>query len=111
MLKTSNIILRLLLNFYIDQKLDKMMESGKHNDLKWGNRLGYIMLPFKIAMHDDSLDYVCNAKKTMDRKKHSLEAIVTRVITETVTKLFGIEVITTPIPIYPYICFGKSNNG
>ncbi|WVZ56981.1 hypothetical protein U9M48_007436 [Paspalum notatum var. saurae] len=70
------------------QKLAKMMESGKHNDLKWGNRLGY------IAMHDDPLDYVRNAKKTVDRKKHSLEAVVTHVIAETVTKLFGIEVST-----------------
>lgn len=70
-----------------------MMDSGKHNDLRWGNRLGYIMLPFEIAMHDDPLDYVRNAKKTVDRKKHSLEAIVTRVVTETVTKLLGIEVI------------------
>jgi hypothetical protein len=69
-----------------------MMESGKHNDLKWGNRLGYIMLPFEIVMHKDPLDYVRNAKKTVDRKKHSLEAIVTHAITVMITKLFGIEV-------------------
>ncbi|CAL4914469.1 unnamed protein product [Urochloa decumbens] len=77
------------------QKLANMMESGRHNDLKWGNRLGYIMLPFEIAMHDDPLDYVRNAKKTVDRKKHSLEAIITHAITVTVTKLFGIEVSTS----------------
>jgi hypothetical protein len=75
------------------QQLAKMMESGnKHNDLKWGNRLGYIVLPFEIVKHDDPLDYVRNAKKTVDRKKHSFEAIATHVIAETVTKLFGIEV-------------------
>ncbi|CAN6312706.1 unnamed protein product [Urochloa humidicola] len=74
------------------QELAKMMESGKHNDLKWGNRLGYIMLPFEIAMHDDPLDYVRSAKKTIDRKKHSLEAIITHAITVMVTKLFGTEV-------------------
>ncbi|CAL4922726.1 unnamed protein product [Urochloa decumbens] len=50
------------------QKLANMMESGRHNDLKWGNRLG---------------------------KKHSLEAIITHAITVTVTKLFGIEVSTS----------------
>ncbi|GJN07837.1 hypothetical protein PR202_ga25703 [Eleusine coracana subsp. coracana] len=55
----------------LDDKLAKMMESGKHNELKWGNRLGYIMLPFEIVMHDGPLDYVRNAKKTVDRKKHS----------------------------------------
>ncbi|CAN6295050.1 unnamed protein product [Urochloa humidicola] len=76
------------------QELTKMMESGKHNDLKWGNRLGYIVLPFKIVKHDDPLDYVRDAKKTVDRKKHSFEAIATHLIAETVTKLFGIEVST-----------------
>ncbi|CAN6306583.1 unnamed protein product [Urochloa humidicola] len=76
------------------QQLAKMMESGKHNDLKWGNRLGYIVLPFKIVKHDDPLDYVRDAKKTVDRKKHSFEAIATHLIAETVTKLFGIEVST-----------------
>ena len=85
------------------QELAKMMESGKHNDLKWGNRLGYIVLPFEIVRHDDPLDYVRNAKKTVDRKKHSLEAIVTRVIIETVTKLFRIEVISAPISSYRYV--------
>ncbi|CAL4922725.1 unnamed protein product [Urochloa decumbens] len=77
------------------QNLDKMMESGKHNDLKWGNRLGYIILPFEIAMHEDPLDYIRNAKKTLDRKKHSLEAIITHVMTVMITKLFGIEVSTS----------------
>ncbi|RCV44735.1 hypothetical protein SETIT_9G398600v2 [Setaria italica] len=76
------------------QQLAKMMESGKHNDLKWGNRLGYIVLPFEIVKHDDPLDYVRNGKKTVDRKKHSFEAIATHLIAETVTKLFGIEVAT-----------------
>ena len=63
-----------------------MMDSGQHNDLRWGNRLGYIMLPFEIAMHDDLLDYVRNAKKTMDRKKHSIEAIITRVVIEVIKR-------------------------
>ncbi|CAL4922733.1 unnamed protein product [Urochloa decumbens] len=76
------------------QQLARMMESGKHNDLKWGNRLGYIVLPFEIVKHDDPLDYVRDAKKTVDRKKHSFEAIATHLIAETVTKLFGIEVST-----------------
>ncbi|CAL4930927.1 unnamed protein product [Urochloa decumbens] len=76
------------------QQLAKMMESGKHNDLKWGNRLGYIVLPFEIVKHDDPLDYVRDAKKTVDRKKHSFEAIATHLIAETVTKFFGIEVST-----------------
>ncbi|RLN40791.1 O-acyltransferase WSD1-like [Panicum miliaceum] len=74
-------------------QLAEMMEPGKHNDLKWGNRLGYIVLPFEIVRHDDPLDYVRNAK-TVDRKKHSFEAIATHAIAETVTKLFGVEALT-----------------
>ncbi|KAL6593808.1 hypothetical protein ACP70R_048709 [Stipagrostis hirtigluma subsp. patula] len=72
------------------QKLAKMMESSKH--MKWGNRLGYIILPFHIALHDDPLEYVRKAKKTVDRKKHSLEATLTHMITEAATKLFGVKV-------------------
>lgn len=69
-----------------------MMESNEKNDVKWGNKLGYILLPFHIHGHNDPLEYVIKAKKVADRKKHSLEAIFTRFIAEFTTKCFGIEV-------------------
>uniref|UniRef100_A0A453LFI5 O-acyltransferase WSD1 C-terminal domain-containing protein n=1 Tax=Aegilops tauschii subsp. strangulata TaxID=200361 RepID=A0A453LFI5_AEGTS len=47
------------------------------NDVAWGNQLGYILLPFHLAMHNDPLAYVRKAKMTVDRKKSSLEAIFT----------------------------------
>ncbi|KAL6648125.1 hypothetical protein ACP70R_012349 [Stipagrostis hirtigluma subsp. patula] len=73
-------------------KLAEMMQSGKHNDVKWGNQVGYIILPLHIAMHDDPLEYVHKAKKIVDRKKNSLEAIFTHVVTNMATRLFGIKV-------------------
>nr|CAB3474385.1 unnamed protein product [Digitaria exilis] len=58
----------------------EMIEAGKSKAVKWGNKLGYIILPFHIAMHDDPLEYVRTAKKTVDRKKSSLEALFTHLL-------------------------------
>ncbi|KAL6614429.1 hypothetical protein ACP70R_036699 [Stipagrostis hirtigluma subsp. patula] len=73
----------------------EMMESGKSKAVKWGNKLGYIILPFHIAMHDDPLEYIRTAKKTVDRKKSSLEAIFTHAIGEMVLNLFGVKAAAT----------------
>ena len=44
-----------------------MMEKG--TKAKWGNCIGSVLLPFAIALRDDPLDYVRQAKATIDRKK------------------------------------------
>lgn len=72
------------------QALADMME--KNTEAKWGNWIGYVLLPFTIALRDDPLDYIREAKTTIDRKKHSLEAIYTFSIAELVLKFFGIKV-------------------
>lgn len=69
-----------------------MMESSKHNNMRWGNQVGQIILPFHIVMHDDPIEYVRNAKKIVDRKKHSLEAMITHGIAKRATKLLGVKV-------------------
>ncbi|OEL16934.1 O-acyltransferase WSD1 [Dichanthelium oligosanthes] len=74
------------------QELAQMMESSKHNDVKWGNQVGQIILPFHIALHDDPLEYVRKAKKIVDRKKHSFEVMFTYGIGKTATELFGAKV-------------------
>ncbi|XWS46233.1 hypothetical protein CRYUN_Cryun14cG0046900 [Craigia yunnanensis] len=71
------------------QALADMME--KDAEVKWGNWIGYVLLPFTIAIRSDPLDYVRDAKATVDRKKRSLEAIYTFTIAELVLKLFGIK--------------------
>ncbi|KAF9600835.1 hypothetical protein IFM89_013070 [Coptis chinensis] len=58
------------------QALADMMDKGK-SDAKWGNWMGYVLLPFNIGLRDDPLDYVREAKAIIDRKKLSLEAIYT----------------------------------
>lgn len=67
-----------------------MME--KNTEAKWGNWVGYVLLPFDINLRDDPLDYIRKAKATIDRKKRSLEALFTSSFAELVLKLFGIKV-------------------
>ncbi|TYJ26899.1 hypothetical protein E1A91_A07G151500v1 [Gossypium mustelinum] len=71
------------------QALADMME--KDGEAKWGNWIGYVLVPFTIARRDDPLDYVRDAKATIDRKKRSLEAIFTFSISELALKLFGVK--------------------
>ncbi|KAJ4951611.1 hypothetical protein NE237_028443 [Protea cynaroides] len=73
------------------QALADMMEKDK-TDCKWGNRIGYVLLPFTIALRDDPLDYVREAKAIIDRKKHSYEAIYSFISCQLVVKLFGFKV-------------------
>uniref|UniRef100_A0ACD5UV04 Uncharacterized protein n=1 Tax=Avena sativa TaxID=4498 RepID=A0ACD5UV04_AVESA len=73
------------------QKNVNMIESGKSDDVTWGNQLGYVILPFHLARHHDPLEYVHKAKKTMDRKKASLEVVFTCKISEVFLQMFGIK--------------------
>lgn len=72
------------------QAFADMME--KDTEAKYGNWIGYVLLPFTIGIRDDPLDYVREAKATVDRKKHSFEAIFSFSIVEIVLKLFGTKV-------------------
>ncbi|KAA3458805.1 O-acyltransferase WSD1-like [Gossypium australe] len=72
------------------QALADMME--KDGKAKWGNWIGYVLLLFTVAIRDDQLEYVRDAKATIDRKKRSLEAIFTFSIAELALKLFGVKV-------------------
>jgi len=69
-----------------------MMDSGKNNGAKWGNLIGYMILPFHIAMHDDPLEYIRQGKRTAERKKASLEAVFTYWSGNLIVKLFGMKV-------------------
>ncbi|CAL4973841.1 unnamed protein product [Urochloa decumbens] len=68
-----------------------MIESGKESDVKWGNELGFIILPFHIGLHDDPLQYLRKAKKIVDRKKSSLEVVFTHLASEVILKIFGLK--------------------
>ncbi|KAK7320825.1 hypothetical protein VNO77_30659 [Canavalia gladiata] len=73
----------------IQDLADMMAEKSK---VRWGNWMGYIILPFSIGLHEDPLEYVRQAKATIDRKKHSLEAICSYACAKLVLNLFGVKV-------------------
>ena len=72
------------------QELADMME--KDTKAKWGNWVGYILLPFDIGFENDPLNYIRKAKAIIDRKKHSLEVICTSAMADIILKVFGIKV-------------------
>ncbi|XP_019229798.1 PREDICTED: O-acyltransferase WSD1-like isoform X2 [Nicotiana attenuata] len=49
------------------QALADMMD--KDTEAKWGNWIGFVLLPFKIVLRDDPLDYIREAKATIDHIK------------------------------------------
>ncbi|KAJ8494069.1 hypothetical protein OPV22_015790 [Ensete ventricosum] len=53
------------------------MEEGNTSGDRWGNLLGYLLLPFPVAMYKDPLEYVRKGKAIADRKKNSMEALFT----------------------------------
>ncbi|KAL5202390.1 hypothetical protein ABZP36_013342 [Zizania latifolia] len=85
------------------QVLADMMNSSKENAARWGNLIGYIILPFRIAMYNDPLDYIRQGKRTLDRKKSSFEAVFTYWSGNLIVKLFGIKAAAA-------LCYGMFTN-
>ncbi|CAO2165949.1 unnamed protein product [Urochloa humidicola] len=73
------------------QTLASMMETGKDNGAGWGNKIGYMLIPFHLARHDDPIEYVRRATKVARRKKSSMESVFTFWSGDLVLKLFGIK--------------------
>ncbi|WVZ88749.1 hypothetical protein U9M48_035229 [Paspalum notatum var. saurae] len=72
---------------------DMMDSSTKGKDVSWGIRLGFMLLPLHIALHnDDPLEYIRKAKKAVDRKKSSLEVLFTHAVVGLTTKFLGLKV-------------------
>ena len=63
-----------------------MAEKSK---AKWGNCIGYVLMPFPLALQEDPLEYVLQAKATIDRKKHSFEAVLSFGCAQLALKLLG----------------------
>ncbi|KAJ8485896.1 hypothetical protein OPV22_018381 [Ensete ventricosum] len=91
----SNIRLRstLLVNIRPSPGIHALAElmEGRDGGTKWGNLIGYIILPLDIFNHKDPLDYVRRGKAIADRKKNSLEAIFTYKSAELIIKCLGIK--------------------
>uniref|UniRef100_A0A2N9H7R3 O-acyltransferase WSD1 C-terminal domain-containing protein n=1 Tax=Fagus sylvatica TaxID=28930 RepID=A0A2N9H7R3_FAGSY len=80
------------------QAMAEMMKKGSKD--KWGNEIGFVIVPLTIALHGDPLDYIERAKAKMERKKLSLEARCTFPFSNYVLKTFGVKVIYLPKPYF-----------
>ena len=65
----------------------------KNSFARWGNHIGYVLFPFTIALRDDPLDYLREAKAKMDRKKASLEAPYSYFMAKYFLKFCGLKVL------------------
>jgi hypothetical protein len=72
------------------QELSKMLKGDPN--ARWGNDMGYVLIPLCLKKFKDPLDSVRNAKVLSDRKKTSLEAYFSYKITSLVMKLLGAKV-------------------
>lgn len=68
---------------------DLMVNESNNPRWGWGNRIGYIILPFAIGLQDDPLEHIRKAKAMIDRKKLSLEATFSFHSAMLVIRLFG----------------------
>ncbi|KAJ0024713.1 hypothetical protein Pint_07631 [Pistacia integerrima] len=75
-------------------ELADMMKKG--TKAKWGNEIGYLIYPFTIGLRDNPLDYLREAKATMDRKKKSLEALFSYFFAKYFLKFCGMKLASFP---------------
>ncbi|MBA0573695.1 hypothetical protein Golob_000957 [Gossypium lobatum] len=73
----------------------KMVKKHSQND--WGNKIGYVLYPFKIALKDNPLDYIRDAKATMDRKKATLEAQFRLFMAKVFVRFYPTKLATFPL--------------
>lgn len=81
-------------NLRATTRIDTLVETMKTGTMgRWGNQIGYVLLPFTIGLKRNPLDYVKEAKAVIDRKKASLEPLYTYFVVYLVLKLFGIKAV------------------
>ncbi|KAM7467699.1 hypothetical protein LguiB_015261 [Lonicera macranthoides] len=74
------------------EALAEMME--RESRITWGNKFGYVVIPLNVASEEDPLDYIHKAKATIDRKKHSFEALFSYLTNELVVRFFGVQAVS-----------------
>ncbi|CAH8334695.1 unnamed protein product [Eruca vesicaria subsp. sativa] len=75
------------------EDLDKMME--KRSTSRWGNSIGYAMIPLWMRSENDIFEYIRRAKTIMDRKKLSLEPLFSYVLLKLTVEVFGFKALRT----------------
>ncbi|XXG44339.1 hypothetical protein AAC387_Pa01g4171 [Persea americana] len=74
------------------QDPSNMMKKGSKS--RWGNQMGYIVLPIYLGKVEDPLKYLRRAKAMLDRKKSSLEARFSYWMGSLVMSLLGPKIAT-----------------
>ncbi|RID74923.1 hypothetical protein BRARA_B01998 [Brassica rapa] len=69
------------------EDLAKMM--AKLSTSRWGNSIGYVMIPLWMRSENDIFEYIRRAKTIMDRKKLSLEPLFSYVLLKLTVEIFG----------------------
>uniref|UniRef100_A0A8I6XUN4 Diacylglycerol O-acyltransferase n=1 Tax=Hordeum vulgare subsp. vulgare TaxID=112509 RepID=A0A8I6XUN4_HORVV len=87
--KTMKIRLRSILPVNIRPLSSRQIYVTK---VETGNQLSILMCPFHIAWHDDPLEYVRKAKRSIHKKKSSLEVIFSHVASNFLVKYFGAKI-------------------
>lgn len=73
------------------KSIESMMEKGSSS--KWGNRVGHVLYPLSVKLHDDNpLEYVYKANAAMNRKKTSLGSYFSYYFGNFIINTFGIKV-------------------
>ncbi|KAL0785247.1 hypothetical protein Bca101_001493 [Brassica carinata] len=93
----SAIMINLRPNTGIEALADMMAKKSK---CRWGNLFGYILLPFSVGLETDPLEYVRRAKVTVNRKKHSLEAVFSMAFFKLILKVLGLKALTVHFQSY-----------
>ncbi|XP_010474267.1 PREDICTED: O-acyltransferase WSD1-like [Camelina sativa] len=75
------------------EDLANMMAKG--SKCRWGNSIGYVLIPLETKSYDDVFEYVRQSKTIMDRKKHSLEPLFSNGLLKLTLKLFGFKGLRT----------------
>ncbi|AAG51135.1 hypothetical protein [Arabidopsis thaliana] len=75
------------------EDLAKMMAKG--SKCRWGNSIGYVLIPLGMKPQDDVFEYVRQAKTIMDGKKHSLEPLFSYGLLKVTMEVFGLRGLKT----------------
>ncbi|XP_076902215.1 wax ester synthase/diacylglycerol acyltransferase 11-like [Bidens hawaiensis] len=81
-------------NLRATTRIDTLVDSMKSGTLgRWGNQIGYVLLPLAMGLKSKPSDYVKEAKAVIDQKKLSLEPLFAYFVVDMVLKLFGIKAV------------------
>ena len=81
------------------QEIQNMMKRG--SKMRWGNEIGYTILPIQLSGFEDPLQCVREVKKLFDKKKLSSGPLFSYRSGSLVMKLSGVEVILSPAICFP----------